>query len=201
MQIDWTAIHERLTSRINSFGVRVDSQIMGPETTGVFDGLSITTNSNCDQETQCHNLGHSFGHIAQWSLDGPRCQALYDELYAAQETKHVDPPALERALAAFRQYEEEASAYAAWLLIATDNSAAIDSFTLFARADIEAIVTYHREGVAPVWSDFFEAWQTKAARGEIEVREFVPKPIPPFTPLPLAPQEIIRAVRQGQGGG
>lgn len=197
MQIDWTAVRERLKDRIELSGVRVASRKLGPQTTGVFDGLSITTNSECDRETQCHNLGHSFGHIAQWSLEGARCQMLYDALYAAQERKHDDPAALERALDAFRQYEEEASSYAAWLFRETGNSAALDSFTPFARADIEAIVTYHRDGVAPLWSDFFEAWQRKAARGEIEVREFVPKPIPPFTPRQIAPQEVIQAVREG----
>jgi hypothetical protein len=167
---------------------------LGPETTGVFDGLSITTNSECDRQTQCHNMGHAFGHIAQWSLDGAHCQALYENLYRAKDRKPKDPAALERALDEFRIYEEEASAYAAWLLIDTGNSAALPEFTRFARADIEAIVSYHRDGVAPIWSEFFEAWKAQAARGEIAVEEFAPKKIPPFTPRPIEPQEVVQGV-------
>src|SRR5580693_5595107 len=100
MRLDWFAIHERLKNRIEASGVCVRSQKLGPQTTGVFDGLSITTNCDCDLETRCHNMGHAFGHIVQWSLEGPRFEALYETLYAAKENKHADPAALERALAA-----------------------------------------------------------------------------------------------------
>jgi hypothetical protein len=196
MTLDWTAIHERLKNRIEAAGVSVRSQKLGPQTTGVFDGTSITTNSECDLETQSHNMGHAFGHIVQWSLEGPRFEALYETLYAAKEHKQADPAALERALEAFRLYEEQASEYAAWLLIETGNRAALASFTPFARADIEAIVSYHRDGVAPIWNEFFTEWKARAARGEFEVREFVARSIPSFTPRHIAPQEVIRAVRE-----
>lgn len=169
-------------------------QWLGPETTGAFDGLTITTNSQCDLETQCHNMVHAFGHIVQWSLEGPRCHALYETLYAAKERRQNEPSVLERALQAFREYEEEASGYATWLLTDTGNAAALPSFTPFARADIEAIVSYHRDGVAPIWSEFFAEWRSRAARGEFEVREFVSKPIPAFTPRSIAPQEVIQGV-------
>jgi hypothetical protein len=72
---------------------------------------------------------------------------------------------------------------------------ALASFTRFARADIEAIVTYHRDGVAPIWSEFFEAWKARAARGEISVEEFIPREIPPFKPHSIEPQEVVRGVR------
>src|SRR5262249_25185583 len=170
MRLDWSRIHQGLKDRIEACGVRVKSERLGPQTTGIFDGLSITTNSDCDLETQCHNMGHAFGHIVQWSLEGPRFLALYEALYAAKERKQEDPAALERALQAFREYEEEASGYAAWLLRNTGNGAALESFTPFARADIEAIVSYHRDGVAPVWNEFFAEWKVRAARGEFEVR-------------------------------
>jgi hypothetical protein len=192
---NWNAVYERLKNRIESSGVRIHSRKLGPQTTGVFDGSSITTNSDCDLETQCHNLGHAFGHIAQWSLDGPRCERLYDALHSAKERRRSEPQALEEALQRFREYEEEASGHAAWLLNETGNAAALASFTPFARADIEAIVSYHRDGVAPIWHEFFAAWQARAAHGEIEVRDFVPVPIPPFTPAPIAPQEVVRGVR------
>jgi len=193
---DWGVVHQRLKDRIEACGICVKCQRLGPETTGVFDGRSITTNSGCDIETQCHNIGHAFGHIVQWSLETEHCQELYKNLYAAKDRKLEDPPALERALDDFRLYEEEASGYAAWLLIDTGNAAALPSFTPFARADIEAIVSYHRNGVAPIWSEFFAAWQARAARGEIAVEEFVPKQIPPFMPRPIEPQEVVQGVRR-----
>jgi hypothetical protein len=59
-------------------------------------------------------------------------------------------------------------------------------------------VSYHRDGVAPFWNEFFAEWRLRAARGEIEVRPFAPRPIPPFTPRQIAPQEVIRAVREDQ---
>jgi hypothetical protein len=194
MTPDWSAIFTDLKDRIEGSGVRVCSARLGPQTTGVFDGLAITTNSECDLETQSHNLVHSYGHIVQWSVDRSHCEALYDALYAAKERKCEDQRALERALSEFRKYEEEASRYAAWLLIDTGSAAALSSFTPFARADIEAIVSYHRDGVAPIWNDFFAAWKARAARREIEFRDFPPKPIPTFTPCAIAPQEVIRGV-------
>jgi hypothetical protein len=195
MSLDWGRIHERLKRRIESAGVRVDCRSLGRETTGIFDGRTITTNCECDLETRCHNMGHAFGHIVQWSVATTRCERLYEALYAAKERRREDPQGLERALEDFRRYEEEASGYAAWLLVDTDNSAALQPFTHFARADIEAIVSYHRDGIAPIWNDFFAEWLARVARGEIEYHDFVPRPIPEFAPRPIAPQEVIRAVR------
>jgi hypothetical protein len=194
---DWNVVYRRLKGHMEASGVTVESRELGPHTTGIFDGVSITTNSDCDVETRCHNLGLAFGHIVQWSIDAPQCQALYDALYAAKSRRDADPVALESALEAFREYEVEASRYAAWILLVTGNAAALRSFTLFARADIEAIVTYHRTGIAPIWNDFFADWRGRAERGEFEVDKFVPKAIRRFTPLAMEPQEVIQAVREG----
>src|SRR5262245_5319695 len=95
---DWAVVYSRIKTRIESAGICVRRQTLGPNTTGVFDGASITTNSDCDLATQCHNMAHALGHIVQWSLDMPRWQALYDELYAAKDRKQADPDRLERAL-------------------------------------------------------------------------------------------------------
>jgi hypothetical protein len=192
--LKWPNVYDRLKERIESFGVAVLTSRMGLETTGVFDGLSITTNTTYDLETRCYNIAHSFGHVAQWSLDFQGCQRLYDELHAAKANKSADPAALCRVLQAFRQYEEEASGYAVWLLIDTGNALAIPTFTNFARADIEAIVAFHRDGAAPVWHLFFADWNAKIARGELELLPFQPKPIPRFTPLQIPPQEVIQEV-------
>lgn len=195
---DWACVLDRLTACIEGLGVRVESAKLGPQTTGVFDGASITTNADCDVETRCHNVAHALGHIVQWSVDGPRCEALYEELNAAKAARD-DSVRLNAALQAFRSYEEQASGYAVWLLAETGCEGAIESFTRFARADIEAIVTYHREGAAPIWSDFFTTWNERVARGEVMVQPFDPEPIPTFSPRAIAPQEVIRGVREPTG--
>jgi hypothetical protein len=191
---DWPGIYQQLKTRIEAMGIRVDARQLGFETTGIFDGLSITTNSDYDAETACHNLVHSVGHIAQWSIDHARFQDLYDELYAAKAGKDADPAALERALDRFREYEEEASQFAAWLLLDVGHAEALPAFTCFARADIEAIVGFHRNGLAPIWHTFFTDWNARIARGELQLQPFEPKAIPAFTPLAITPQEVIQEV-------
>src|SRR5262249_47686752 len=175
---DWANVYERLKARIEACGVRVHARPLGFETTGVFDGLSITTSTSYDLQTRCHNIAHSLGHIAQWCLDYTGQQRLYDDLHAAQANKAVDPAALERALVRFRAYEEEASQYATWLLADCGCADALPAFTNFARADIEAIVAFHRDGIAPVWHEFFDRWSREQAAG---VRPFEPQPTPHFT--------------------
>jgi hypothetical protein len=189
---DWPLIYELLKTRVESYGVVVIARQLELELTGVFDGLTIITNTDYDLETRCYNIAHSFGHIAQWSLDYPRFQRLYDELHAAKANKYANVVALERALQRFRAYEEEASEYAAWLLRETGNADILPGFTNFARADIEVIVAFHRDGHAPVWHSFFDDWNAKVVRGELKLRPFEPKPIPLFTPLPIEPQEVIQ---------
>jgi hypothetical protein len=194
MKVDWADVYERLRARVESLGVRVLAQPLGPETTGTFDGLSITTNTAYDLETRCHNVAHSLGHIAQWSLDYPRQRRLYDDLHTAKANKAADPAALGRALRRFREYEEEASCYAAWLLADAGCAAALSAFTRFARADIEAIVAFHRDGAAPVWHEYFEHWIEEAEAAGQGVPPFEPKPVPLFVPRPIEPQEVIQEV-------
>jgi hypothetical protein len=192
--VHWATVYDRLTARVEASGVRLLARPLGFETTGIFDGLSITTNTCYDLETRCHNIAHAFGHIAQWSLDYPARQQLYDDLHAAKANKAADPAALERALLRFRAYEEEASAYAAWLLMDSGNADSLPAFTNFARADIEAIVDFHRDGTAPIWHEFFENWNEGVNAGRRSVVPFEPKAIPLFTPRPIEPQEVIQAV-------
>jgi hypothetical protein len=191
---DWKQVYARLKARIEANGVRVLAEQMGHDTTGVFDGLTITTNTDCDLETRCYNIAHSFGHITQWSLNYAHHRRLYDTLYAAKANKDNDPQALEQALARFRAYEEDASRYAAWLLIDTGSALVLPSFANFARADIEEIVEHHRHGHAPAWKRFFAEWNARVARGELTIRPFEPLPIPPFTPVHIAPQAVIQEV-------
>ena len=190
----WFTVYDRLKARIESFGIAVIGKRLPLETTGIFDGLSITTNTAYDQETRCYNIAHSLGHIVQWSVDYSRCQALYDQLHAAKTNKMADPEPLRRALEGFRRYEEEASQYATWLLTVTGNTAAIPTFINFSRADIEAIVAFHRDGAAPVWHTFFAEWNAKVAQKELAALPFGAKPIPRFTPVQIAAQEVIQGV-------
>jgi|GEM_PF-3532291 len=192
--LDWQSIFLGLKSGIERFGVAVAERQLGPETTGTFDGLNITTNTLFDAETRCHNMAHSFGHIAQWSLDFERFRTLYDDLYAAKAEAADHPQRLEAALARFREYEEEASEYAAWLYLEIGCPEAIPAFTNFARADIEAIVGFHRDGIAPRWCEFFSAWNTRVACGECTLQAFTPRPVPPFIPRKIDEQEIIQEV-------
>jgi len=148
--------------------------------------LSITTSTDCDRETNCHGLAHAFGHIIQWSTDRASHQALYDELYAAKGAG--DPVRLEAALARFRQYEEEASEYAVGLLTACGCAEAVPAFTAFARADIEAIVGFHRTGTLPSWPEYFADWCRRSDTGPA----FVCRPVPSFQPLPMESQEVIQ---------
>jgi hypothetical protein len=192
--ICWGSAYASLKERVEVFGVQVKAERLGFETTGVFDGLSITTNDAYDWETRCHNVAHAIGHIAQWSLEHDRFRTLYDELYAAQARKHEDVGPLDKAILRFREYEEEASQYAAWLWEVIGWPEALPSFTVFARADIEAIAGFHRHGIAPIWREFFADYQARIARGELVARPFQPKPIPPFTPRLIGKQEVIQEV-------
>jgi hypothetical protein len=193
---NWTILYEQLKAWIEDHGVKVLARQLPAGTTGVFDGLTITTNTTCDLETRCYNIAHSFGHIVQWSLEGPRFQALYDDLHAAKENKQTDPDRLQSALLRFRQYEEEASQYAAWLLIAIGHAEVIPRFTNFARADIEAIVAFHRDGQALPWARFFQEWQAKVATADRPLRSFEPRPIPALTPVFIDSQEVIQEVEK-----
>lgn len=192
--IDWNRVFDRLHRRIETYGIRVTLEEMGWETTGTFEGLSVSTNVKYDVETRCHNMAHSLGHIVQWSLDTAKHQDLYQRLYAAKARQADDPQTLEERLQEFREYEEQASEYAVWLLADIDCAEALPTFTNFARADIECIVAFHRAGIAPVWRDFLARWSEGVARGEILLRPFAPRPIPPFTPVSFAEQEIVRGV-------
>ena len=189
---DWAIVFQCLKRRVESFGVAVVVHPLALDTTGVFDGLTIITNARYDLETRCYNTAHSFGHIVQWSLEYARFQELYEQLHAAKADKLCRADVLERALGEFRRYEEEASEYAAWLLAQVD-ARILRSFTVFARADIEAIVTFHREGFAPCWQPFFDSWKRRVERGEITAPPFQRKPIPAFEPVAIPVQEVIRS--------
>ena len=62
------------------------------------------------------------------------------------------------------------------------------------RADIEAIVGFHRDGIAPVWHEFFDQWNREVQDGRRRLLPFEPRAIPPFMPRWIEPQEVIQEV-------
>jgi hypothetical protein len=183
---NWHTTYDRLAAAVGARGVHVRESALGTHTPCTFDGLSITTSTDCDRQTNCHGLAHAFGHVIQWSTDRAGHQALYDELYTAKAAG--DAARLDAALARFRQYEEEASEYAVGLLTECGCADAVPAFTTFARADIEAIVDFHRTGTLPDWPQFFAEW----CRGEDPGPTLVCRPVPTFQPLPMEAQEVIQ---------
>lgn len=188
--VTWASEYDRLAERITAHGVAVRVESLGDGIPGAFDGVSITTNSAWDPETRCYVLAHCFGHTVQWSLDFARYDALYRELAVAKVNKEVNPVALQRALDDFRRYEEQASEYGAWIFASSPEASA--AFANFARADIEAIVTFHRDGSAPPWGKFFADWNEQVAREQRPITPFRPRPVPCFRPVHLPRQEVIQ---------
>jgi hypothetical protein len=116
---------------------------------------------------------------------------MFDELRDAKKAR-ADPARLERAIAAYRDFETESSEFAVWLLGELGHAGAVPSYTNFMRADLEALTAFHRTGVAPAWRDFFACWNEDVAAGRRDVEPFRPKPLPPFTAVPIERQEILQ---------
>lgn len=189
---DFGRLHADLVRRAAEYGVRVIDRTLGPETPAAFDGPTVALDPATDPESRCHYLVHALGSIAQWATDGERSRAVFDELHAAEAARGAAPARFDRAVAAHLAFEERSSGHAVWLLADIGHAWAIPTYTLFFRADLVAVAEYHRTGVAPVWREFFPAWKEKAARGEVEVRPFDPRPVPPFRAVPIPTQEVIR---------
>ncbi len=192
-------IDEKTFSRFNEYvlsrGIEVHWREMAPDTPAVFDGLSIVLNGRHDlTELACY-LVHSFGSIAGWSLDTARVTQVFDELRSAKEVKDAEPERFERALTAFRRFEEASSGFAVGVLEITGDTGLIADVSEFFRADVEAITIFHRTGALPVWSEFLAAWRRDIADGRRPRRPFEPLTAPPFTPVRIERQEVKQGVR------
>ncbi len=192
---------DKLYSVLAAWGARhaihVDEADLDEDTPGEFDGLSVTMNRGYDPEQRCYYLMHALGSIVQYSLDPPRWKGMFDELRAAKAARPRHAERIEAAIGDFLTYEEAASDFAVHILIETGHADLIPSYTNFARADLEAMTYFHREGAAPVWPTFFADWNRRVAAGEQPVKPFRPLPIPAFHPVPMREQEIV----QEQGSG
>lgn len=174
---------------IASHGIDIREKNMDVEKPGEFDGPTITINPKHDLQALCFYLAHSFGSIYQWSTDSERAKKVFTDLREAKKAASVD---FERALEAWRSFEQTSSEHAVWVLGEIGHAEAIDPYTVFFRADIEAMTVYHRTGKEPRWPDFFADWKRRVESGEIRIDPFRPKPVARFRPVRIETQEVLQ---------
>ena len=177
---------------VESYGVCVLLKKMDIEKPGEFDGLSITINPKHDPVAAAFYLAHSFGSIVQWSTDFARAKKVFDDLTGAKRQRQTARAGFKAALSRYRAFEQTSSEHAVWLLAQAGHGGAIQPYTVFFRADIEAMTIFHRTGKAPDWPDFFADWRRKAASGEIPVEPFKPRPFSRFRPVKIDQQEVLQ---------
>ena len=182
-------VFDDLEGFVTRHGVQVRLREMDVEKPGEFDGPTVTINPKHDREACCYYLAHSFGSIYQWSTDSGHARAVFEVL---RDAKQKGGPAFEEALAAWRIFEQTSSEHAVWMLGEIGHAGAIDPYTVFFRADIEAMTNFHRTGKEPRWPDFFKAWKERIAKGEIQIEAFRPKPVAPFRPVRIEKQEVLQ---------
>lgn len=182
-------LFEDLARFIRSHGVDVRTREMDIETPGEFDGPTITINPVHNREALSYYLAHSFGSIYQWSTNVEHAQAVFDAL---REAKKGTRPRFEPALERWRRFEEISSEHAVWALAHVGHAEAIEPYTVFFRADIEAMTIFHRTGKEPQWPEFFHDWKDGVARGTIRIEPFRPKPVTRFRPVKIATQEVVQ---------
>ena len=171
-------------------GIDLKEHEMDVEKPGEFDGPSITLNPVHNREALGYYLAHSFGSIYQWSTDYAGAQKVFDELRDAKGAgAKVE---FERALKAWRLFEQTSSDHAVSVLHEIGHADAIDPYTLFFRADIDAMTIFHRSGKEPRWPDFYTEWKRAVERGDIRVEPFRPKPVARFQPVRIEKQEVLQ---------
>ena len=184
-------LYQALAGYITRQGIDIATRNMDVEKPGEFDGPTITINPVHDPEARCYYLAHCFGSICQWSTDFAHAQGTLDELKEAKRGG-VAERRFERAVEAWRRFEEVSSEHAVWTLTQVDHAAAIPAYTVFFRADIEAMTIFHRTGKEPRWPDFLAGWKNRVATGELRVEPFRPKPVPRFRPVRIEKQEVVQ---------
>ena len=181
-----------LAARIRTYGIQVLTERLSLEVPGRFDGPTITVNTTHSVREQCYHLTHAFGSIVGWSVDFAGASAVFAELRAAKRTRPRDAGRLERALVAFSRFEERASEYGVWFLLNAGHGDLVEPYTTFFRADLDAMLIFHREDRAPVWPEFFAAWTRDARRGTRQVKPYTPRPVPDFTPARIPQQDVVQ---------
>jgi hypothetical protein len=171
-------------------GIALSYAALPLDTPAEFDGVSITINRRQPLEWRAHYLVHSIGSIVGWCLDAAGVAAMYHELRDAKSVKDRDPGRLAQAVSAFQDFEERVSRFSVQLLIDLGHGWAVPAFTLFFRADLDAMTRYHREGRAPRWPEHLAAWQRDVLSGSRAVDPFPPVPIPPFRVARFEKQQV-----------
>ena len=179
-----------LVECVGSHGIEVLRRNMEIDKPGEFDGQTITINPRHDREALSFYVAHAMGSICQWSTDFEHSRKVFDELREAK--KRRDAPVLAGALERWRRFEEASSGHAVWTLADIGHSETVEPYTVFFRADIEAMTIFHRTGKEPRWPDFFAEWKQKVARGENQIEPFQPRPIGPFKPVQIPKQEVLQ---------
>lgn len=175
---------------VASHGIEISDREMDIETPGEFDGPTITLNPVHEREALAYYLAHSLGSIYQWSTDYGGARKAFDDLRDAKHTgRDVE---FERALEAWQRFEQTSSDHAVWVLDEIGHGWAIRPYTVFFRADIEAMTIFHRTGKEPRWPDFFAEWKRRAERGDIRIEPFRPKPVTRFRPVRIEKQEVVQ---------
>jgi hypothetical protein len=185
-------LYSELCRRARAYGIEVREKQLEKDKAGEFDGPTVTINIDNNAAERALFLAHSIGSVARWSLAAAESAAVYAELRAAKKSRQQDGERFERALAGFCAFEEMTSEHAVWLLADLDFPAAIAPYTEFARADLDAMVAFHRTGEAPIWREFFAHWKQQVAAHKMMVRPYQPRPIPPFRPVRIEAQEIVQ---------
>jgi hypothetical protein len=186
------ALFDDLRSFIESFGLSVRLQDLDIETPGEFDGPTITINPGHDRTAAAYYLAHAFGSIVQWSTDFENAKKVFDDLRDVKKRGQKSPDAFEEAVLRWRKFEQTSSEYAVWTIEESSHTLAIEPYTIFFRADIEAMTVFHRTDKAPEWPEFFGEWKRQVERGQILPEPFPPRRVPPFTPVKIEKQEVVQ---------
>lgn len=192
MASDIENLYADLKQRAPRYGITVRHAELAETVPGEFDGPTITLNRDYDAAERAFYLAHAIGSIAEWSFHAERSHRVFQELRQAKKTKTADPRGLDRALAAYLSFENTTWELAAWLLADSGHERVLPAFSNFGRADMEAMRVFHSTAKAPVWREFFAAWNDEVRRGVRTVTPLTPRPIPKFQAIKIPKQEIVQ---------
>lgn len=192
MEIAFGQVHADLRDWAAARGMAVYESQLSLDKAGEFDGTSAMVNAAFAAENHVYYLARALGSIILWSLGKDAVQAMFDELHVAKEHKAVQAERLQRAINRYRDFEMESSELAVGILEELDHPEAIDSYSNFMRADLEAMTQAHHDAKAPVWHSFFARWNEEVARGQRVIEPFPAKDIARFKPIKIKRQEILQ---------
>jgi hypothetical protein len=192
MPSDVENLYGDLVNRATRYGITAWQADLDDEVPGEFDGPTIKLNNDYDAAERAFYLAHSIGSIAMWSIHPDRSHQVFRELRQAKREKASDVTRLGRALTAYLSFENTTWEFAVWLSEDIGHERFVPAFTNFGRADMEAMRVFHTTGKAPVWREFFAAWNEQVCQGARSVTPFARRPIPEFQAIRIPKQEIVQ---------